>query len=94
MTTSLASQLNALKVQQRDALQVPKRIRISFLFDSKRAATIDDQTLFYICKAGMTQLKEEGLLDLAAFEGNLLNEKSLSFYRGSETKEVNDEIND
>ena len=80
--TSLANQLNALKSQQRDSLSVPKRARVSFLFDSKQAANIDDQTLFYICKGGIKQLLDEGLLDLSAFEGDILNEKSLTFYRG------------
>lgn len=94
MSTSLASQLNALKLQQRDALAVPKRARISFLFDSKQASNIDDQTLFYICKAGMKQLADDGLLDLAAFEGDILNEKSLSFYRGTETKDTNSTIDE
>ena len=76
-------------MQQRDALSVPKRIRISFLFDSKQAAQIDDQSLYYIMQGGLQQLRQEGMLDLACFEGDLLSEKSLSFYRGQNTKDQN-----
>jgi hypothetical protein len=67
---------------------------VSLLFDAKTAANIDDQTLFYICKAGAKQLQIDGLLDLAAFEGDILNEQSLTFYRGTETKETNQIIDD
>lgn len=86
MTTSLASQLNALKIQQRDEIALPSRLRLSFLFDSKTAATIDDQALYYIALAGCKQVEQ--LCPLDAFMSEILSEKSLSFYRGTQTKDT------
>lgn len=65
---------------------MPSRAKISFLFDIKQAANIDDQTLFYICQSGVAAL--EPALDLSTFQSDILNERSLSFYRGTETVET------
>ena len=71
MTTSLAQQLNALKLKQRDEIAMPARTRISFLFDAKQASNLDDQTLFYIAMAGVKQL--ESSLNLDAFMNDILS---------------------
>ena len=86
MTTSLAQQLGQLKLAQKDEIAIPTRTKISFLFDIKQAANIDDQTLFYICQSGIKQL--EGILDLSAFQSDLFSENSLQFYRGGQTKDA------
>ena len=66
---------------------MPTRTKVSFLFDVKQAANIDDQTLFYMCQNGIKQLQP--VVDLQQFTnvGDILHEKSLSFYRGTQTKE-------
>jgi len=42
MQTSLAAQLSKLKTQQKDEIKLPSRTKLSFLFDIKQAANIDD----------------------------------------------------
>ena len=65
---------------------MPSRTRISFLFDAKQAANIDDQSLYYIALSGVKQL--EPVLSLDAFMGDILSQSALSFYRGTETKDT------
>lgn len=36
----------------------------------------------------MKQLKDSRTIDLSSFENDILDEKSLSFYRGTETKDT------
>jgi hypothetical protein len=89
--TSLAKQLGALKLVQRDEIQLPSRTKISFLFDVKQAANIDDQTLFYMCQSGISHLNKEVDSDLAeklsVFNTDIFGEKALEFYRGGQTAE-------
>jgi hypothetical protein len=54
--TSLAAQLNKLRVAQKDDIALPTRTKASFLFDIKQAASIDDQTLYYICVGGLREI--------------------------------------
>jgi len=51
--TSLAQQLSKLKALQKDEIALPTRSKMSFLFDIKKAANIDDQTLYYLCLKGI-----------------------------------------
>jgi hypothetical protein len=62
------------------------------LFDIKQAANIDDQTLFFMCQAGLKNLPA----DVAAFanQGDILAEKSLEFYRGTLTRDQLKPIDD
>jgi len=82
--TSLASQLNQLRTTQRDEISLPSRTRVSFLFDIKQAANIDDQTLFFMCQSALKQLPT----DLAPFTADILHDKSLEFYRGTLTRDA------
>ena len=66
-------------------MALPSRTKISFLFDIKKAAEIDDQTLFYMCQSGIKAL--ESKVDLSTFQSDLFGERSLSFNRGLKTKE-------
>lgn len=54
--STLAQQLNKLKIVQKDEIDLPQRTRISFLFDIKQAANVDDQTLYYICLSGLREI--------------------------------------
>lgn len=95
MSTSLSAQLNVLKLKQKDEVVLPSRTKISFLFDIKKAANIDDQTLFFLCQQGASELgKQEPALQetLSAYTATLLNETSLGFYRGAKTAEELKEI--
>ncbi len=62
------------------------------MFDIKQAANIDDQTLFFMCQAGLKHLSDE----IAAFAnlGDILHEKSLDFYRGTLTRDQLKPIDD
>jgi len=35
---------------------LPERTKVSFLFDIKQAANVDDQTLYYICLGGLRDI--------------------------------------
>ena len=97
MTSSLASQLTSLKLQHKDEIKLPSRTKISFLFDIKQAANIDDQTLFYIAMSGLKEIQielPELHEKLQVFQEDLLNEKSLEFYRGTMTKDLVKEVDD
>ena len=48
--TSLAQQLSVLKLKQKDEVVLPQRTKLSFLFDIKKAANIDDQTVYFLCQ--------------------------------------------
>lgn len=86
MATSLTQQLNQLRVKQRDQVVLPSRTKISFLFDIKKAANVDDQSLYYLCQQGLTDLsKEEPRLENKIKDyavSALLGPQSLNFYRG------------
>ena len=45
-----------------------------------------------MCQSGLQQLEAEQVVDLGAFQSDLFNQKSLEFYRGTETKETLDAI--
>jgi len=48
--SSLAQQLQSLKLKQKDEVKIQERSKASFIFDAKTAANIDDDTLFLICQ--------------------------------------------
>lgn len=90
MTTSLSQQLNQLKIKQKDEIEVPTRTKISFLFDIKRAANIDDQTLYFLCLGAINETKQEAPelhANLEPYMEDIFHENSVSFYRGTQTKE-------
>ena len=88
MSTSLAQQLKNLKVKQKDEIVLPQRTRISFLFDIKKAANIDDQTLYFLCQSGIQELEEQAPQLYASLQNtDLFSESSLSFYRGTQTSD-------
>jgi Fe-S cluster assembly scaffold protein SufB len=65
---------------------MPSRTKVSFLFDIKKAANIDDQTLFYLMQKGLQEIEEEEPKlhgQLSVFTNDILNESSLEFYRGT-----------
>ena len=89
--------MQKLKLQQKDELVLPSRTRLSFLFDIKQAANIDDQTLYYICQSGLHDIQQdlpELYQHLEIFQQDILNEKSLEFYRGTRTNEELKHIED
>ncbi|TNV87638.1 hypothetical protein FGO68_gene2900 [Halteria grandinella] len=95
--STLAQQLQKLKIAQKDEIDVPERTRLSFLFDIKQAANVDDQTLYYICVGGIREISAkipELYQQLQAFQSDLLSEKSLEFYRGTQTKDVVKHVDD
>jgi hypothetical protein len=78
-------------VAQKDEIYLPDRTKVSFLFDIKQAANVDDQTLYYICLGGLRDIAQqipELSKQLLAFQSDILNEKSLEFYRGTQTKDT------
>ena len=88
--TSLAQQLSALKLKQKDEVVLPQRTKLSFLFDIKKAANIDDQTVYFLCQQGIKDLTSQvpSLQEkLSAYAATILNEQSVTFYRGSQTAE-------
>lgn len=88
--TSLAQQLQKLKVTQKDEISLPQRTKLSFLFDIKQAANVDEQTLYYICIGAIREIEAsipELHSQLQIFQSDILNEKSLEFYRGTQTKD-------
>jgi hypothetical protein len=46
MSTSLARQLQHLKVQQKDELKTARNAKVSFLFDNKQAYKVDDELIY------------------------------------------------
>jgi len=66
---------------------LPSRSKISFLFDIKKAANIDDLTLFYLCQKGISELVEAIPSLQDALQTTLLSESSVNFYRGTMTKD-------
>ena len=82
--------MNSLKIKQKDEIVLPQRTKISFLFDIKKAANIDDQTLYFLCIGAVNEIKEtEASLhdQLQPFMHDILHESSVEFYRGTKTKE-------
>lgn len=69
------------------------RSRVSFLFEARQAANIDDQSLFALCQSALKDIESsaptELQLQMHAFQQNLLSESSLKFYRGTRTKDAN-----
>ena len=61
---------------------------MSFLFDIKKAANIDDQTLYYLCLKGIQEAPADLQDKLQPFEVTLLSKDSIDFYRGTKTKDV------
>ena len=68
-------------------MALPSRSKISFLFDIKKAANIDDLTLFYLCQKGISELVEAIPSLQDALQTTLLSESSVNFYRGTMTKD-------
>ncbi|CDW83415.1 heat repeat-containing protein 1 [Stylonychia lemnae] len=93
--TSLAQQLNQLKIAQKDEVKLPSRTKLSFLFDIKQAANVDDQTLYYIALTGVRDLIKDFpqlQVHLVDYQSDILNEKSLQFYRGTQTQDALKEV--
>jgi len=61
MSTSLQQQLQNLRQAQKDEISLPQRTKLSFLFDIKEAANIEDQTLYFLCMGGLKDLFQQGL---------------------------------
>lgn len=69
---------------------LPSRTKISFLFDIKQAANVDDQTVYYICQTGLKEIEKAHpslYSQLEIYLNDIFHEKSLEFYRGTQTKE-------
>jgi len=83
-----------LKLAQRDEVALPTRTRLSFMFDIKQAANIDDQTMLYMAQNGLAQLEGDLKERIEVLKEDLFSEKSLDFYRGRQTKEELEEVTD
>lgn len=87
MATSLAEQLNRLATPQTSAL-LEKKSRASILYDPKKAAEIDRQTIFDEGKSGL-----EELINLNSafrqFQNTLFDDSTINFERSVETSDVN-----
>ena len=90
--TSLARQLGRLKTPQ-TSLFVSSKIKESFLYDAKQAATIDLDTHHSIALSGLNEL---AALDARCndFQTTLFNETSKSLDRSSLSKEQNADLNE
>lgn len=89
--TSLARQLNRLKTPQ-TSLFVQSKIKESFLYDSKQAATIDLDTHYSIALSGLNELAS---IDSSCndFQSTLFKETSKSVDRSTLSKEENADLN-
>ena len=68
---------------------IPQRAKISFLFDIKKAANIDDQTLYFLCQSAIQDLESQSsALHHSLLQTDLFSEASLNFYRGTQTAEA------
>ena len=64
------------------------------MFDIKQAANIDDQTMLYMAQNGFSQLEGPLKEQLEVLKEDLFSEKSLDFYRGRQTKEELEAVDD
>ncbi|RNA28958.1 HEAT repeat-containing 1 [Brachionus plicatilis] len=92
--TSLSEQLKRLQVPQTNVLNsINDNRRVSFLYDPKEAANLDSEAVFSIATNGLEQLKAIDHETFESFELTLFNSTSLSFERGIQTKQVNEQLN-
>ena len=54
--SSLATQLNRLKIAQKETVSLPERSRVSLLFDIGKAANIDDATILALAQSAVKEL--------------------------------------
>ena len=59
MTTSLARQLQGLKVVQKDEIKISRKSKVSFLFDNKEAYKIEDEVIYTLWMKGIKELSSQ-----------------------------------
>lgn len=90
MATSLSEQLQRLAVPQTSIL-VERKSTASILYDPKKAADIDRQTIFDLSKSGLEELILTNPV-FRQFQNTLFDDSTINFERSVETGQVNETL--
>ncbi|KAG4072405.1 hypothetical protein HA402_004337 [Bradysia odoriphaga] len=90
MSTSLSEQLQRLSVPQTSTLVESKKTA-SILYDGKKAAEIDRQTIFDLSKSGLEELILSNSV-FRQFQNTLFDDSTINFERSVETGHVNETL--